>query len=79
MRISANFLCDSNDESNFPHKLLLADTQVSKLRKAFPNGSSANIKFSKTQLSKIVHLGGFQFSTGINGNPLMFPAKRFFH
>ena len=79
MRISANVLCDSNDESNFPHKLLLTDTQVSRLRKAFPNGSSANIKFSKTQLSKIVHLGGFQFSTGINSNPLMFPAKRFFH
>ena len=26
---------DSNDENNFPHKLLLTNTQVSKLRKAF--------------------------------------------
>ena len=78
LRISANAVCDSNDESNFPHKLLLTDTQVSKIHKAFPNGLSANIKFSKTQLSKIVQLGGFQFSTGINDNPLMFPAKRFF-
>ena len=32
---------------------------VSKTHKAFANGSSANIKFSKTQLSKFVQLGGF--------------------
>ena len=37
----------SNDETNFPHKLLLTDTQVSSVSTAFPNGSSANIKFSK--------------------------------
>ena len=35
---------DSNDENNFPHKLLLTNTQVSKSRKAFANDSSANIK-----------------------------------
>ena len=35
--------------TNFPRKLLLTDTQVSSLRKTFPNGSSANTKFSKTQ------------------------------
>ena len=29
------------------------------LRKAFANGSSANIKLSKTQLSKIEHLGKY--------------------
>ena len=33
-----------------PHKLLLADTQVLKLCKAFANDSSTNIKLSKTQL-----------------------------
>ena len=38
---------NSNDETNFPHKLLLTDTQVSSASTAFPNGSSANIKFSK--------------------------------
>ena len=37
------------------------NTQVLRLSKAFPNGSSANIKFSKTQLSKTVQLGGFLF------------------
>ena len=38
----------SNDETNFPRKLLFTGTQVLKIRKALPNGSSANIKFSKT-------------------------------
>ena len=29
-------------ETNFPHKLLLTDTQVPKIRKALANGSSSN-------------------------------------
>ena len=49
---SSNAIGDSNDENNFPHKLL-TNTQVSKLQKAFGNNSSANIKLSKTQLHKI--------------------------
>ena len=53
MKISSNVVVDSKDENSFPHKLLLTNTQVSKLRKAFANGSSANIKLSKTQLQKI--------------------------
>ena len=52
---------DSNDETNFPHKLLLTTTQVSTICKAFANGSSANLKLSKTQLSKMVQLRGFLF------------------
>ena len=39
--------------------MLLTNTQVSKLRKAFANNSSANIKLSKTQLHKIRQSGGF--------------------
>ena len=50
---------NSNDETNFPHKLLFTNTQVSRVCKAFANNSSANIKLLKTQLSKIVQLGGF--------------------
>ena len=50
---------NSNDKNNFPHALLLTYTQISKISKAFENGSSASIKFSKTQLSKMVELGGF--------------------
>ena len=53
LKISSNVVGDSNDENNFPHKLLLTHMQVSKLRKAFTNNSSANIKLSKTQLHKI--------------------------
>ena len=49
----------SNDETNFPHKLLLTNTQGSKLRKAFANGLPANIKLSKAQLHKIGQSGGF--------------------
>ena len=59
LKISSNVVGDSNDENNFPHKLLLTDTQVSKLLKALPNNSSANIKLSKTQLHKIGQSGGF--------------------
>ena len=59
LKISWNVVGDSNDENNFPHKLFLTDTQVSRLRKALANGSSANIKLSKTQLHKIRQSGGF--------------------
>ena len=59
MKIFSNVAGDSNDENNFPHKLLLTKTQVSKLRKAFANNSSANIKLSKTHLHKIGQSGGF--------------------
>ena len=36
----------------------MTDTQVTRLLNAFANGWSANIKFSKTQLSKMIHSGG---------------------
>ena len=52
LKISSNFVGDSNDENNFPHKLLLTNTQVSKLCKVFTNNSLANIKLSKPQLTK---------------------------
>ena len=51
---SSNVVGDSNDETNFPHKLLSTNTQVSKIRKAFANGSSANKKILQTELSKMV-------------------------
>ena len=52
-KISLNVVGDSDNKNNFPHELLLTNTQVSKLCKAFANGSSAKIKLSKTQLHKI--------------------------
>ena len=42
-----------------PYKLLLTNTQVSRLHKAFANNSSVNIKLSKTQLHKMRQSGGF--------------------
>ena len=78
MNLSSNLIGSSNSKTNFPQKLLSTDTQVSKIRKAFANGASANMKFSKTQLSKILQLGGFLFSSGIL-NLAMAPIKRFFH
>ena len=48
-----------DNETNFPHKLLLADRQVANLRKAFDNKSSTDIKLSKTQLSTMIQSGGF--------------------
>ena len=59
LKLSSNVVGDSNDENIIPHKLLLTNTQVSKLRKAFASNSSANIKLSKTQLPKIGQSGGF--------------------
>ena len=50
---------NSDDEINFPHKLLLTNRQVSNLRKAFTNHTSTDIKLTKTQLSKMIQSGGF--------------------
>ena len=44
LKVSSNIVGDSNEENNFPHKLLLTNTQVSKLCKAFANNALANIK-----------------------------------
>ena len=57
-------------------QLLLTDTQVSKIRKAFAYCASANIKFSKTQLSKIVESGGVLRGIPIFGNILSSVAKK---
>ena len=45
--------------TNFPYKLLLINTQVLRIHNTFSNEPSTNIKFSKTQLSKMIQLGGF--------------------
>ena len=58
LRLSFNMIGNSDDETNFPHELLLTNKQVANLRKAFASQSSTDIKLSKTQLSKI-QSGGF--------------------
>ena len=59
LRLSLNMIGNSNDETNFPHKLLLTNRQVTNLRKAFANCTVSDIKLSKTQLSKMIQSGGF--------------------
>ena len=59
IRLSSNMIGDSNDKTNFPHELLLTGRQVSSTRKAFSNNSLVDIKFSKTQLAKMIQSGGF--------------------
>ena len=53
LRLSSNMVGNSNNETNFPHKLLLTNRQILSLRKAFNNHTSADIKFSKAQLTKM--------------------------
>ena len=57
LRLSSNMI--GGDESNFLHKLLLTNRQVSNPCKAFANHLSTDIKLSKTQWSKMIQSGGF--------------------
>ena len=59
LKIWSSVVGDSNDERNLLHKLVLTNTKVSKLFKAFKNGSSTNKKLSKIQLHKIGQSEGF--------------------
>ena len=59
LRISSNMVSNSNDNTNFPHKLLLTNRQFANIRKAFAKNTSTDIKLSKTQLSKMIQSGGF--------------------
>ena len=43
LNFSTNLIGSFNGESNFAHELLLTDAQVSKIRKTFKNGLSADI------------------------------------
>ena len=49
---------NSNDKTNFPHQLLLTNTQVAILRKDFANYLSTDIKLSRAKLSKMIQSGG---------------------
>ena len=51
--LSSNMVSD--EETNFPQKLLLTNRQVANLRKAF---FSNDIKLWKTQISKLIQSGG---------------------
>ena len=53
LRLSSNMVGNSNNETNFPHKLLLTNRQILSFRKAFANHTSVDIKLSKAQLTKM--------------------------
>ena len=59
LRLSSNMIGNSDDNTNFPHELLLTNRQVANLRKAFAKNTSTDIKLLKTQLSKMIQSGGF--------------------
>ena len=59
LKLSSNMIGNPDDEANIPHKLLLTNIQVANICKAFGNYLSTDIKWSKTQLSKMIQLGGF--------------------
>ena len=45
--------------NDLPHELLLTTRQKAKLRNAFNNNMSTDLKLSKVQISKIIQSGGF--------------------
>ena len=55
LRLSSNMI--GENKTNFPHKLLLTNRQVSNIRKSFVSHSSADIKLSKTKLSNMIQSG----------------------
>ena len=59
LRISSNMVGNSNDNTKFPHELLLTNRQVANIRNVFAKNTSIDIKLSKTQLSKMIQSGGF--------------------
>ena len=64
---------NSNDEANFPHKLLLTNRKVANIRKAFANHASTDIKLLKTQLTKMQKGGFLRFLAPLlkSGLPLL--------
>ena len=50
LRLSSNMIGDSDDETNFPHKLFLISRQVANLHKAFAKHTSTDIKLSKNTI-----------------------------
>ena len=56
LNIFSNVVGDSIEENNFPHRLLLTNANIPRLCRAFPNGSSADIKLSTHIFPKLYFL-----------------------
>ena len=59
LRLSSNMIGNTDDNTNFPHELLLTNRQVANLRKAFAKNTLTDIMLSKTHLSKMIQSGRF--------------------
>ena len=47
------------DGNNLPHELLFTTRQKTKIRNAFNNNMSTDLKLSKAQINQIIQSGGF--------------------
>ena len=52
LRISSNMVGNSNDNTNFLHKLWLTNRQVANIRKAFANHSQLTLNYQKLNYQK---------------------------
>ena len=52
LRVSSNMIGDSNDNTNFPHEVLLTNRQVANIRKAFSNHSLIALSYQKLNYQK---------------------------
>ena len=52
LRISSNMVGDSNDDTNFPHELLLTNRQVVNIRKAFAKIHQLILNYQKLNYQK---------------------------
>ena len=59
LKLLSNAISNSVDETTFPHRLLLTNTQALRIRRVFINNSSNNVTLSGTQLYKIRELGKY--------------------
>ena len=59
MRTTLRISLKMFDGNDLPHELLLATRQKTKVRNAFNNNMSTDLKLSKAQINKIIQSGGF--------------------
>ena len=52
LRLSSNMIGNSDDNTNFPHELLLTDRQVANLRRAFAKNTSKILNCQKLNHQK---------------------------
>ena len=52
LRLSSNMVSDSNDNTNFPHELLLTNRQVVNIRKAFAKIHQLILNYQKLNYQK---------------------------